>query len=80
MNITKINDDLNNIEKFVEKNSEIKANIEYLKEPHNYQETIDKDSKNHWINAIKSEIKGIQENKTWTLTTLLKNHKVISFK
>lgn len=46
-------------------------------EPRNYKEPS---TDERWIEAMKAELDSINKNHTWTLTTLLENHKAIGLK
>jgi hypothetical protein len=48
-----------------------------ITKPHTYKEAIDSDVSKQWEDAVKTEMETIETNKTWVLTDLLLNHKLI---
>ena len=59
---------------------EEQANITYLEEPPSYQAAKDDDNAKEWMKVMKLELEAINRNKTWTLTMLSPDRKIISSK
>lgn len=49
-------------------------------EPANFKEAMNCDNREHWLKAMKDELKSINDNKTWELSELPSNRKAIGSK
>lgn len=54
--------------------------ISEIKNPETYKEAMNSENSIHWKQAMDTEIESLQENQTWTLTTLPKDAKTIPSK